>query len=213
MYARVYDWLWAAPLGTALAETVRRLLPGQADRILDVGAGTGLVAAHLSAAGRRVVCVDTSRGMLRRAVARRHSLMPVQARADALPFAGGGADAVLALNLLHLHPRPDAVLTELVRLVRPGGRLICSWPSHDAGLVEVAIAERRCRLPRRTVYWRTALRFLVGVSAAGATRIRRTPDAVLRDAVQTTADAVVGPSRMIWLDLPALVQTVLVIDL
>lgn len=47
-----------------------------------------------------------------------------QARAEALPFADATFDRVLAVTVLCFVPRPDAAIAEMVRVLRPGGRIV-----------------------------------------------------------------------------------------
>ncbi|MCK9795481.1 methyltransferase domain-containing protein [Isoptericola sp. 4D.3] len=95
--------------------------------VLDVATGTGLVLRALaSAAGRplRLAGVDLSPDML--TVARREAPDATLLRADAaaLPLADGSADLVTCVTALQLMPRPDAVLAEWARVLRPGGRAV-----------------------------------------------------------------------------------------
>jgi SAM-dependent methyltransferase len=91
--------------------------------VLEVGVGTGVVAAALRARGVPVHGVDLSAAMLRRAVAR---LGPVVARADALalPVASGAVDNVLFVAALHAIGDIDGAVAEAARVLRPGGRLV-----------------------------------------------------------------------------------------
>jgi len=92
-------------------------------RVLEVGVGTGVVAAGLRAAGRDVVGVDLSRPMLVKAKER---LGPCLAQADAarLPVADGAVAAACAVWVLHLVADTRAVICELGRVVRPTGRCV-----------------------------------------------------------------------------------------
>jgi SAM-dependent methyltransferase len=120
------SWFVAAPLLRALAGVERPL-------VLDVATGTGrlplaLLQEHLAARGGRVAGLDLSAGMLRRARAklRPHGEAVRLIRHDAgrLPFDDGTFDAVTCLESLEFMPRPAAVLTEMVRVLAPGGVLL-----------------------------------------------------------------------------------------
>ncbi|MFL5738027.1 MAG: ubiquinone/menaquinone biosynthesis methyltransferase [Actinomycetota bacterium] len=94
------------------------------DVALDLGVGTGELGSQL-APGVRVVGVDVSAEMLRRARGRgrRRRLDVVQGSAFRLPFADGGFDAVVSgFVLRNLDDLPGA-FAELARVVRPGGRI------------------------------------------------------------------------------------------
>lgn len=90
--------------------------------VLDLGTGTGLNLAHL---GPEVeaVAVDPSPHMLRRARLRVPGATFVEARAEALPFADGSFDAVVATLVLCSVEDPARSLAEVRRVLRPGGEL------------------------------------------------------------------------------------------
>jgi SAM-dependent methyltransferase len=95
--------------------------------VLDVGCGTGALAQRLAARGYTVTGVDPSEGML--GVLRRRSpdVSAEAASGTALPFADGAFDLVLTVAALHHIAAPDAVrrtLAEMVRVTRPGGRIV-----------------------------------------------------------------------------------------
>jgi SAM-dependent methyltransferase len=94
--------------------------------VLDIGAGTGIVAEAILAAAPAiggVYGVDISAGMLERASARLPGHV-VRASAQRLPFADGRFDAVVAVHVLHLVPDMTATLAEARRVLRPRGRVV-----------------------------------------------------------------------------------------
>ncbi|MBA2425069.1 MAG: class I SAM-dependent methyltransferase [Actinobacteria bacterium] len=97
-------------------------LPADGGRVLDVATGTGLVAAELARRGFRVTGLDQSDEML--AFARRR-LEPetelVLASAESMPFPDASFDHLTVTYLLRYVDDPRATLTELARVVRPGG--------------------------------------------------------------------------------------------
>ena len=99
--------------------------PGQ--RILDVATGTGMVALALAARGAEVTALDQSEAML--AVARGRAAPAsgriefVTGEAEHLPFEDGSFDALTFTYLLRYVDNPAQTLTELARVVRPGGRI------------------------------------------------------------------------------------------
>lgn len=100
---------------------VRALMP--AGRLLDVGCGTGRLAARLVELGYSLTGVDISHGMLRR-MARLTTAAPVAAYGYALPFADDVFDGALTIATLHHIADPARVtrtIQEMVRVVRPGG--------------------------------------------------------------------------------------------
>jgi ubiquinone/menaquinone biosynthesis C-methylase UbiE len=92
---------------------------------LDVGCGTGLLLAALRRYGT-VVGVDPSPGMLE-VLARECRGEAVLGSANKLPFADGRFDVVFSVAVLHHLSDPGVVATalrEMVRVVRPGGRIV-----------------------------------------------------------------------------------------
>jgi ubiquinone/menaquinone biosynthesis C-methylase UbiE len=97
----------------------------RADRILEVGAGTGRISRPLSERGVRVCGVDIAPRMLarlREQLGPRH-LPPDLALGDAtrLPLASDSFRAVLVFNVLHLVSSLDEAVGELRRVLAPGG--------------------------------------------------------------------------------------------
>ncbi len=100
------------------------------ERILDVGAGTGICARRLARRYRsaRVIALDCAPAMLRVARARRPGWFSRQVftcgDAEALPVADASIDLVVSSLMLQSCPSPDAALAEFHRVLRPGGLLM-----------------------------------------------------------------------------------------
>lgn len=95
--------------------------------VADIGSGTGFVAAGLAPLVRRVHVVDGSAEMLNVARSKLSAFNNVEyhlADGQSLPFAEKSLDAVFANMYLHHSVNPLAALTEMVRVLRPGGRLV-----------------------------------------------------------------------------------------
>lgn len=105
--------------------------PRAGQRVLDVAAGTGMVAFALAQRGAKVVGLDQSEDMLGQARAKlaaapaevRGRVDFVTGQAEALPFADGEFDALTFTYLLRYVDDPAATLAELARVVRPGGKI------------------------------------------------------------------------------------------
>jgi ubiquinone/menaquinone biosynthesis C-methylase UbiE len=109
-----------------LSARVRRLITLRGDeRALDVGTGTGAMAFALAPHVREVVAVDPDASMLETARANAPANVElVQADGESLPFELGSFDLASSLRTLHHVYRPELVVAEMVRVVRPGGTLI-----------------------------------------------------------------------------------------
>jgi demethylmenaquinone methyltransferase / 2-methoxy-6-polyprenyl-1,4-benzoquinol methylase len=99
-------------------------LPRDGGHVLDVATGTGLVAAELLRGGFRVTGLDQSAEMLEIAHARFGGTVElVEASAEHLPFADAQFDHLTVTYLLRYVDDPGATLSELARVLRPGGVL------------------------------------------------------------------------------------------
>jgi len=97
------------------------------DRVVDVGCGPGTAARVAARGGARVTGVDPSDTMLRvaRAVTRRRTAVTwIRGRAEALPVPDASATVVWALATVHHWPEVEAALTEIHRVLTPGGHLL-----------------------------------------------------------------------------------------
>ena len=112
---------------TALAERVRRLLgPFTGTEVaLDAGSGTGALAFALAPHVAEAVAVDTEPDYLEagRAIAP-DNVRFVEGDSTALPFDYASFDIAGCLRLLHHVRRPELAVSELVRVTRPGGRVL-----------------------------------------------------------------------------------------
>jgi SAM-dependent methyltransferase len=102
--------------------------------VLEVGCGPGQVGAYLQERGRQVVGTDLSPGMARLAARRLASAAVADLRS--LPIRRASVGSVLAFySIIHI-PRPQlaGALSELRRVLRPGGRLLLSAHEGDREL-------------------------------------------------------------------------------
>jgi demethylmenaquinone methyltransferase / 2-methoxy-6-polyprenyl-1,4-benzoquinol methylase len=121
------DRLWRR----VVAETVAA---GPGDLVLDVAAGTGTSSRTFTGAGAHCVACDFSLGMLR-AGARKPAPSVAFVAGDALdlPFRDQSFDVVTTSFGLRNLADPGAGLAEMLRVTRPGGRLVVCEFSHLAG--------------------------------------------------------------------------------
>ena len=100
---------------------------GSGKRVLDLGCRSGALTRHLLE-GNEVVGLDVDRVALAKAEAL--GIQPVQANVEEpLPFEDGSFDAVVAGELLEHLQFPDALVSEIRRVLRPGGVLVGSVPN------------------------------------------------------------------------------------
>lgn len=117
---------------------------GRSMRVVDVGTGTGFVAAGLAPLVGRVIGVDNSPAMLRTARGNLDALGAenvelLEGDLSGLPLADGSVDAAFANMVLHHAKDPAAMLAEMARVVRPGGSVVITdevehryeWMRHE----------------------------------------------------------------------------------
>jgi len=128
-WAKVYDWTFGFLVGAARRRAIELMELKPGDRAIEIGVGTGL-SLPMVPDGCHLVGVDFSRPMLERALTRlRGNGTPPQAalvEADGvcLPFADDTFDAALAPFVVSAAPDPVALLHEMLRVCRPGARLV-----------------------------------------------------------------------------------------
>ncbi|MCP4383438.1 MAG: methyltransferase domain-containing protein [Hyphomicrobiales bacterium] len=124
VYDRVFGMVIGGPIRTVVAEA-NKLPPS---RILEVGVGTGIALPRYDRK-HRIVGIDLSRDMLDRAEKRvsdsRLDNVEALAEMDAgnLTFTDESFDAVMAMFVITVVPDPQRVLSEIIRVVKPGGRV------------------------------------------------------------------------------------------
>ena len=114
--------------------SIRLGLPAQ-PRVIDLGAGTGRASLAMAALGWRVTAVEPGKPMLDvlRAQAANSGLVlaTVQATAESTGLDPASADLATAAQAFHWFDHPAAV-TEMARIVRPGGGVALFWNVRDA---------------------------------------------------------------------------------
>lgn len=112
-------------------QAVRLLLPGATGRALDVGAGRGIASYALARDGWKVCALEpdssalVGAGAIRSlALASAYPIEVFEAFGERLPFESGQFDLVIARQALHHARNLPALVKELYRVLRPGGRLV-----------------------------------------------------------------------------------------
>jgi len=112
------------------ADAVAFLVGEGRRRVLDLGAGTGLLTGVVCAAGHDVVAVDPSPEMLAELAARLPAVTTAVGTAEDLPVEDASVDAVVAGQAVHwFDPTPAG--REIRRVLRPGGVLGLIWNTRD----------------------------------------------------------------------------------
>jgi 2-polyprenyl-3-methyl-5-hydroxy-6-metoxy-1,4-benzoquinol methylase len=116
-----------------------RLAGAPAKRVLDVGCGTGFLALLFAELGHTVTGVDLAGEMLevarRKAASKGINIQYRSENAASLTDADGTYDFVIARHVLWTLPDPPAAVTEWLRVLRPGGRLVViegKWAANES---------------------------------------------------------------------------------
>jgi len=151
--------------GPETAWTLSLLEIEPTDTVLEVGcgAGQGIKLAAEKACDGRVMGIDLS-GMMVRVATRRNAqavkagrVVLAQGTITALPFADQSFDKVMTIHTCYFWPKPAGALSELSRVLKPGGRLIITlstgkinargevevWPPLEAALQEQVMPAMR----------------------------------------------------------------------
>jgi phosphatidylethanolamine/phosphatidyl-N-methylethanolamine N-methyltransferase len=133
----IYDLVFGAPLQAGRVAAVERMDLQPGDDVLEVGVGTGLNAA-LYPRDCRVTAIDLSEPMLEKARERveQHAFDHVrllEMDAAHLTFADNSFDNVYAPYLVSVVPDPVAVVREMHRVCRRGGKLVILNHFRSAG--------------------------------------------------------------------------------
>lgn len=128
-WAPIYDSTFGAVTRQGRRHSVGYINRLGISDVLEVGVGTGL-ALPLYKAGLSVTGIDYSEDMLAKAhdrVAGLNGGADIDLRqmdARELDFPDASFDAVSAMHFLSVVPEPDRVMAEIVRVLRPGGRVV-----------------------------------------------------------------------------------------
>ena len=109
-----------------------------AEHILDLGCGDGQLTKRLGSTGASVVGVDASPEMV--AAARERGVAADVGDAEALPYARNTFDAVFSNAALHWVRDQDAMMADVRRVLKPGGRFVAEMGGHgNIAAIRVAL--------------------------------------------------------------------------
>ena len=125
-YAAIYDRISSGSERAGLSEERRGLLAQAAGATIEIGAGTGANLAHYPSAVTRLCLVEPDPNMRKRLSRRAdgRQVEIVDASAEALPFPDCSFDTAVVTFALCSVTDLDTALTEIARVLRPGGRLL-----------------------------------------------------------------------------------------
>ncbi len=112
---KIYDFMY---------ERIPEKVEGK--EVLEIATGPGLLAKHIASAAKSVLATDYSYGMIAEA---KKGVYPANLRFEiadalALPYEDNAFDVVIIANALHIVSNPEKVLSEIDRVLKPGGLLI-----------------------------------------------------------------------------------------
>ena len=157
-YAGVYDRVFGKVFQDSREAVVRNLKVAPGERVLEVGVGTGL-CLPLYPANCDITAIDLSKPMLDKAEERVKELgltnvKLIEMDAGAMDFPDSSFDIVIAAYVVTAVPDYRKLMEEMVRVSRPGGRLILlnhfTQDSPIIAAVEKAISPICARIGFRT---------------------------------------------------------------
>jgi ubiquinone/menaquinone biosynthesis C-methylase UbiE len=125
--AQVYDTRYTEEQNLKIKTILRSLRLKNQSTIIDLGCGTGLLLPKIRKKARTIICLDISKGMLKKVKLGTKlpaDVHPIQADADHTPFSNEHFDAAFAITLLQNMPNPRQTLQETKRITKPDAQII-----------------------------------------------------------------------------------------
>jgi len=122
-----YDERWSRYIRLSVQETIRRLDFRASERLLDIGCGTGTLLGIIAGSFPDAVLygIDPSSEMLAAAKKRLGCRTDLRVgMAESLPFDDDYFDVAVSSSSLHYWRHPETALTEIVRVLKPNGRVV-----------------------------------------------------------------------------------------
>lgn len=112
--------------------------PQPGEYVLDLGCGDGQLTLRIAESGAHVLGVDASAEMV--VAARERGIEAEHARAEELPFRDATFDAVFSNAVLHWVRDQDAMMRQVHRVLKPGGRFVAEMGGHgNVSAIHVAL--------------------------------------------------------------------------
>jgi ubiquinone/menaquinone biosynthesis C-methylase UbiE len=173
-HARVYDAIASLPFYREhLDQVLTELGPEEGKLYLDLGCGTGNLLAAAGKIGALFIGVDFSEEMLKRARSKGKNL--VMADLHHLPFKDGCIDGAVSVNVFYQLPHPEAFVKEVLRILKPRGKIVVSTPRQGASTrrLDLELIKTAIRNPKLLI----DIRKLVEYSNVDKKIIDANPDA------------------------------------
>ncbi|MFC0116177.1 class I SAM-dependent methyltransferase [Kibdelosporangium aridum] len=126
------------------SDAIDWVLPEGAADVLDLAAGTGKLTESLAVRGLNVTAVEPDEAMLEELRKRFPSVKAVVGSAEQIPLPDSSTDAVLVGQAFHWFDQQPA-LTEIARVLRPGGMLGALWNHEDEQVTWVSTFDKVAR--------------------------------------------------------------------
>lgn len=147
IYAPFYDRFVTLARISPVADLLALAALQGHERLLDVGGGTGRIAAAAASQAHEVVILERCRAMLKRSP-EHPRLRRVRGCALKLPFPDASFDVLLCVDALHHIKDAEGSIVEMARVLKPGGRVIVQefdvrgWRGRGAAILERVFVDR-----------------------------------------------------------------------
>jgi SAM-dependent methyltransferase len=128
------------------APALRWALGEQPVRVVDLGAGTGIMTRLLHDLGHQVFPVEPDAQMRAQLAAATPGVTPLAGSAESIPLPDGSVDAVVCAQSYHWFD-PERAHPEIARVLRPGGVLVPVWNLRDEEVPWIAEFTRLAKGP------------------------------------------------------------------
>lgn len=122
-------------------DIVKKYIPKNPQRILDVGCGNGYFAKKLGSitGASEIFGIDISKNAIKEANNLKISAKQIDTDQEKLPYKDNYFDFIFCGSVIELVLNPDRLISEIYRVLSPKGILIITYPNHSAWLSRLAV--------------------------------------------------------------------------